>query len=71
MSPPGQTTMRPIGHKPVKAAILMLVSVLLFSLMDAGLKTLSAHYPPFQVATLRGAASLRRCTCCVACWAWR
>src|SRR5690606_20887158 len=29
-----------------------------FSLMDAGLKTLSAHYPPFQVAALRGASSL-------------
>ena len=38
--------------------MLMLVSVALFSLMDAGLKTLSAHYPPFQVAALRGASSL-------------
>jgi len=37
---------------------LMLVSVGLFSLMDAGLKTLSAHYPPIQVAALRGASSL-------------
>lgn len=36
----------------------MLLSVGVFSLMDAGLKTLSAHYPPFQVAALRGAASL-------------
>ena len=36
----------------------MLVSVALFSLMDAGLKTLSAHYPPLQVAALRGASSL-------------
>ena len=36
----------------------MLVSVALFSLMDAGLKTLSAHYPPFQVAALRGLSSL-------------
>ena len=41
-----------------RAAMLMLVSVALFSLMDAGLKTLSAHYPPFQVAALRGASSL-------------
>ena len=38
--------------------LLMLVSILLFSLMDAGLKTLSAHYPPFQVAALRGTSSL-------------
>lgn len=36
----------------------MLVAVATFSLMDAGLKLLSAHYPPFEVAALRGAASL-------------
>ena len=41
-----------------RAALLMLVSVAVFSLMDAGLKTLAGHYPPFQVAALRGAASL-------------
>jgi drug/metabolite transporter (DMT)-like permease len=36
----------------------MLAAVALFSLMDAGLKVLSAHYPSLQVAALRGAASL-------------
>ena len=36
----------------------MLSAVALFALMDAGLKLLSPHYPPLQVATLRGAASL-------------
>ncbi|MGV8923304.1 MAG: DMT family transporter [Thermomonas sp.] len=36
----------------------MLAAVLMFALMDAGLKTLSAHYPPLQVATLRGWSSL-------------
>ncbi|MEO5628404.1 MAG: DMT family transporter, partial [Thermomonas sp.] len=36
----------------------MLAAVLMFALMDAGLKTLSAHYPPLQVATLRGLSSL-------------
>ncbi|MGV8944025.1 DMT family transporter [Thermomonas sp.] len=36
----------------------MLVAVLMFALMDAGLKSLSAHYPPLQVATLRGLSSL-------------
>ncbi len=36
----------------------MLASVGLFALMDTGLKLLSAHYPPFQVAALRGASSL-------------
>ena len=36
----------------------MLVAVGAFSLMDAGLKTLSATYPPLQIATLRSFASL-------------
>ncbi|QCW28607.1 DMT family transporter [Lysobacter enzymogenes] len=36
----------------------MLAAVLMFSMMDALLKLLSEHYPPFQVATLRGASSL-------------
>ena len=36
----------------------MLAAVGLFSLMDAGLKLLSVRYPAFQVAALRGAASL-------------
>ncbi|GAB1406907.1 DMT family transporter [Thermomonas brevis] len=50
----------PTAHapNPRRAAVLMLASVALFSLMDAGLKALSAHYPPFQVAALRGASSL-------------
>ncbi len=36
----------------------MIVAVAVFSVMDAFLKLLSAHYPPMQVATLRGATSL-------------
>jgi drug/metabolite transporter (DMT)-like permease len=36
----------------------MLAAVGAFALMDAGLKLLSARYPPFQVVSLRGAASL-------------
>ena len=36
----------------------MLTAILLFAMMDTGLKLLSAHYPPFQVAALRGASSL-------------
>ena len=36
----------------------MLLAVLVFALMDVCLKTLSTHYPPFQVAFLRGASSL-------------
>ena len=41
-----------------RGMLLMLASVALFSLMDAGLKLLAAHYPPFQVAALRGLSSL-------------
>jgi drug/metabolite transporter (DMT)-like permease len=37
---------------------MMLLAVVTFAMMDACLKLLSAHYPPFQVAALRGAASL-------------
>jgi drug/metabolite transporter (DMT)-like permease len=36
----------------------MLIAVASFSLMDAGLKMLSGHYPPMQVAALRGLSSL-------------
>jgi drug/metabolite transporter (DMT)-like permease len=36
----------------------MLSAVALFARMDAGLKLLSPHYPPLQVATLRGLSSL-------------
>lgn len=43
---------------PTPAVLMMLCAVASFSLMDAGLKQLSAHYPAFQVAALRGAASL-------------
>jgi len=41
-----------------RAIVTMLVAVVMFSLMDAILKLLSEHYPPFQVATLRGLSSL-------------
>ena len=47
------------SRPPHQAAILfMLAAVALFALMDAGLKLLAAHYPPLQVATLRGLSSL-------------
>jgi len=44
--------------RPLGAVVAMLAAVALFSLMDAGLKQLSTHYPTFQVASLRAAASL-------------
>ena len=46
------------ADRKLRASLLMLACVLVFCLMDAVLKTLSAHYPPFQVAALRGASSL-------------
>lgn len=55
--PTGHNTLHTHGHR-TRAMLTMLVAVALFAMMDAGLKQLSAHYPPFQVASLRGAASL-------------
>ena len=42
----------------LRAIASMLAAVAAFSLMDALLKGLSAHYPPMQVAVLRGVASM-------------
>jgi len=42
----------------LRAITIMIAAVAVFSFMDAFLKLLSAHYPPMQVAMLRGAASL-------------
>jgi drug/metabolite transporter (DMT)-like permease len=46
------------SRSPLAAAGWMLAAVASFSLMDAAMKLLSAHYPPLQVTMLRGAASL-------------
>lgn len=40
------------------AIVWMVVAVGMLSLMDAAMKTLAAHYPPLQVAALRGMVSL-------------
>ena len=45
-------------HNHRRSVWMMLAAVLMFALMDAGLKMLAAHYPPLQVATLRGLSSL-------------
>jgi drug/metabolite transporter (DMT)-like permease len=45
-------------RRQLRAIVMMLACVAVFSAMDTVLKLLSAHYPPFQVASLRGAASL-------------
>jgi len=41
-------------RRRMHAIFVMLAAVLCFALMDSVLKILSAHYPPFQVATLPG-----------------
>ncbi len=41
----------------LRGIVTMLCAVSLLSLMDAGLKQLSAHYPPLQVTALRSLAS--------------
>jgi drug/metabolite transporter (DMT)-like permease len=42
----------------IRGILVMLLAVALFSVMDAQLKLLAAHYPPLQVSFLRGATSL-------------
>ncbi|MDB5892628.1 MAG: EamA family transporter, partial [Rhodoferax sp.] len=42
----------------VRGITAMIVAVGFFSLMDALMKALVAHYPPLQVATLRGLGAL-------------
>ena len=42
----------------LRGILAMLLAVALFSVMDAQLKLLAAHYGPMQVSFLRGAASL-------------
>src|SRR5690606_1167597 len=61
LPPPDGPASEPVPAPPVRRAgpaLYMLVAVALFALMDAGLKSLSPHYPALQVATLRGAAAL-------------
>lgn len=48
----------PVSRSPAAAVAWMLSAVAFFSLMDAGMKLLSAGYPTLQVTMLRGAASL-------------
>ena len=57
-SAPGTETDTAAARRRLRASLMMLGCVLVFCLMDATLKVLSAHYPPFQVAALRGASSL-------------
>ena len=46
------------SRKNVRGIVAMLGAAALFSLMDTGLKLLTPHYPPLQVAALRALSSL-------------
>ena len=50
--------MSEVRSEVLRGIAAMLLAVLAFALMDAGLKTLSAHYVPLQVAALRALASV-------------
>ena len=62
MAMPQAARMDPHAHpdrrRQLRAIVLMLIAVAMFALMDSALKALSAHYPPFQVAAIRGMSSL-------------
>ena len=45
-------------RRQLRAVLMMLACVAVFSAMDVALKLLSARYPPMQLASLRGASSL-------------
>ena len=51
-------TQAPQVDRPRAAVLAMLVAVATFTLMDAALKLLAPHYPPLQVAAMRGMAAL-------------
>ncbi|MBW3568140.1 MAG: EamA/RhaT family transporter, partial [Proteobacteria bacterium] len=42
----------------LQAIVLMLLAMAVLSVMDATMKQLAGHYPPLQVAALRGMVSL-------------
>jgi drug/metabolite transporter (DMT)-like permease len=47
-----------IRNNNLRGIAAMLVAVVLFALMDSVMKLLAAHYPPLQIAALRGLSSL-------------
>src|SRR5690606_40149784 len=46
------------ASRNLRGIVAMLLAVGCFSLMDGGLKHLAGHYPPMQVAALRGLSAL-------------
>lgn len=50
--------MQAIAGDHLRGVLCMVLAVAAFSLMDASMKILAPHYPPMQVAALRGVTSL-------------
>lgn len=46
------------AHENLRGVAVMMVAVGAFSIMDSCLKLLSPHYPPLEIASLRGLATL-------------
>ena len=55
---PAASSLRPRASENLRGIVAMVVAVGAFSMMDAAMKSLTADYPPLQVASLRGLASL-------------
>jgi drug/metabolite transporter (DMT)-like permease len=53
-----QSFLQRLQHGNPRSITAMLVAVMLFSVMDSLIKALSTHYPPLQVAAMRGALTL-------------
>jgi drug/metabolite transporter (DMT)-like permease len=53
-----QSFLQRLQHGNPRSITAMLVAVMLFSAMDTLIKALSAHYPPLQIAAMRGALTL-------------
>ena len=50
--------MRAVAGGHLRGVLCMVLAVAAFSLLDASMKILAPHYPPMQVAALRGVTSL-------------
>src|SRR6201999_1973779 len=52
------TTMSDASGGHLRGVLSMLIAVAAFCFMDASMKLLAPHYPPMQVAAMRGITSL-------------
>ena len=55
---PAATALRPTASENLRGIVAMVIAVGAFSMMDAAMKSLTASYPPLQVAAMRGGVAL-------------